>query len=196
VADVALPMFRDAGDDLGIAKAVTLGSEPDHPSTGEVDPFRQANEQALGHLRRVNDRLLVPAVLRSIAHAVAIEPIPASEAIARMEQVLQDAAGDPELTARVRLRSRLSWRCRRREGEAIEAVTEAEAVFRDLGVELSFASAYSASWPAFSSGCSDVSAGRRTCFGQVMRSTNDRANEVCGRRSWPSRLRCSSDRGV
>jgi tetratricopeptide (TPR) repeat protein len=99
------------------------------------EPFRDAQERALVHIRKAGDRFWVSRVLAFIAHAVTMGPTPIPDAIARMERILDEAGDDHDLRARVRCFMGILMAQQGREAEALAAEAEAEAIYQDLGVE-------------------------------------------------------------
>jgi tetratricopeptide (TPR) repeat protein len=136
-AEAAMLVFKERGDDLGMAKAWCLIGERDH-TLARFEPFGQASERALSYGKRTGDWSLTSRALGSIAHAVTMGPTIIPEAIARMEGILRDSADDRDLRARVRIWMGILEAQRGRVSDALGAEAEAAAIFRDLGVEYSF----------------------------------------------------------
>jgi tetratricopeptide (TPR) repeat protein len=127
-----MSVFERAGDHVGVAKAVLLGSEPDRLQN-HYTPFRQAYERALKHVRTAHDRHWELWVLDYIADAVTLGPDPIPDAITRMERILQDGGGNPTIRVHIYTRTGYLLALQGREAEALNAQAQAEAIFRELG---------------------------------------------------------------
>ncbi len=98
-ADELLPQLEAVGDELGIAKALWLRSE------GDVAACRwqaraDALERALAHARRAEDAGdEAGTIVAQLAQALYYGPTPASVAIARCEELLEEAGADRPLRA-------------------------------------------------------------------------------------------------
>jgi class 3 adenylate cyclase/tetratricopeptide (TPR) repeat protein len=137
-ADAAIPLFEDAGDDFGLAKAWRLRATPEW-MLAKFEPYRQALERSLLHLRKAGERAAAAEVLGAIAHACTVGPMPIPEALARLAAILDEAGDDRDLRARVRLRMGFLHALASDEAAALAAAAEAEAIFQELGNEFSLA---------------------------------------------------------
>jgi class 3 adenylate cyclase/predicted ATPase len=100
VADSAIPLLEELGDDIGLAKAWWLKSEM------HLHAFRWAArtehlERALEHARRAGDAGEQAAIAAQLAQAVYYGPAPVPAAIERCEQLLQDVPTTKSLRASV-----------------------------------------------------------------------------------------------
>jgi class 3 adenylate cyclase/tetratricopeptide (TPR) repeat protein len=100
VADSAIPLLEELGDDIGLAKAWWLKSEV------HLNAFRWAArtdhlERALEHARRAGDAGEQAAIAAQLAQAVYYGPAPAPAAIERCEQLLRDVPTTRSLRASV-----------------------------------------------------------------------------------------------
>jgi tetratricopeptide (TPR) repeat protein len=134
VADAAMSVFEESGDEAGLAKAWRVRSHKDR-ALERFEPHQQALEQALIHLHKADDRRGVLQLLGEIAHAVAFGPTPIPDAIQRLEAILSEVGEDRELTANVRIRIGFLLAQAGRGNEALAAESEARAIFEDLGVD-------------------------------------------------------------
>ena len=100
VADAAIPLLEELGDDVGLAKAWWLKSEV------HLHAFRWAArteylERALEHARRAGDAGEQAAIAAQLAQAVYYGPAPAPTAIRRCEELLRDVPSTRSLRASV-----------------------------------------------------------------------------------------------
>src|SRR5262249_43003561 len=135
----AMAIFEAAGDDVGMAKAWAACAEPDH-KLARWEPYREAHERALVHLRRTGDRMAISETLGWIAHAVTHGPTPVREAVARVDSILIEVSDDRVLWASVQARRGLLLALAGDRGGALAAEAEAEAVFADIGNDYNFGS--------------------------------------------------------
>ncbi len=138
-AAAAMPIFEAAEDDLGLARAWHAQAAKDH-MLARFEPFGQAHERALVHLRKIGDTGAIGRTLGAIAHAVTVGPTPVPEALARLDEILEEAPDDRTLHARVQVRRGFLLALA---GDALGAETaraEAEAILTDLGSEFQFGS--------------------------------------------------------
>ena len=138
-AEAAMPIFEAAGDELGMAKAsLALGVE-DHMLC-RWEGYREANERALGHLRRVGVRNAIAETLGMIAHAVTHGPTPVPAALARLDEILDEMPGDRMLRSRVQVRRGYLLALAGERDMAVAAELESEAILSDLGNEYALGS--------------------------------------------------------
>jgi class 3 adenylate cyclase/DNA-binding SARP family transcriptional activator len=133
-ADQAMPVFQQAADNLGLAKALMVGGIRDNV-LARYAPFRESYERVLEHLRTAGDRVWVTWVLGLIADAVTWGPTPIPEAIPRLQDIVGESGGNPELRARVLACTGVLRAMQGREQEALVAEAQAEGILRDLGVD-------------------------------------------------------------
>jgi tetratricopeptide (TPR) repeat protein len=142
----------------------------------------KTHERALEHLRIVSDHhSSVPWVLDMISTAYYLGSTPIPEAIARMRQILDEAGEIRWLHAHVHAAIAALLAQQGREREALDAISDAEAILRDLGVEFYLA------WLALYTG------GALLCLGQLDEAEQRlrEADEICersGERSFRSTL--------
>jgi tetratricopeptide (TPR) repeat protein len=179
-AEAAMPVFREAGDHLGIAKALMLQGEPDR-LLARWAPFGQTCERALEHLRIAGDRHSVPWVLDMISNAQYAGSTPIPEAIARMRRILEEAGESRWLCAHVQAQIAVLLAQQGCGREALDAVSEAEAILRDLGVEFYLA------WLALYTGWTLLCLGRLEQAEERLREA-DQICERSGERSFRSTL--------
>jgi len=92
VAEAAIPLLEELGDELGLAKAWWLRSEAE-VNAGRWAARASALERALAHSRRTADRHDEPTLTALLAQALAYGPTPVPEAIRRCEQLRLEAGG-------------------------------------------------------------------------------------------------------
>jgi class 3 adenylate cyclase/tetratricopeptide (TPR) repeat protein len=96
VAEPAIEVFEELGDDLGLARAWRLAEQANYLAR-RAGPSTDAAERALVHARRAGDRFEEREIAQFLLVAMILGPAPAPEAARRCEQLRQDAAGDPFL---------------------------------------------------------------------------------------------------
>ena len=92
VAERAIPLFAERGDDLGLARAWRLRSEVDRIACrfGAKD---EALEQALLHARRSGDEREAAEIRLWLASGLLYGPTPVRKAIARCNEMLEESRG-------------------------------------------------------------------------------------------------------
>jgi len=96
VADHALTVFEELGDELGIARAWRLVAQG-HYLARQGGPSVAASRQALGHARLAGDQLERREIVEWLCVALMLGPTPAPEAGSHCEELLVDARRDPIL---------------------------------------------------------------------------------------------------
>ncbi|MGH3063045.1 MAG: AAA family ATPase, partial [Gaiellaceae bacterium] len=100
VADAAIPLLEELGDDIGLAKAWWLKSEM-HLHAFRWAPRTEHLERALEHARRAGDAGEQAAIAAQLAQAVYYGPAPVPAAIDRCERLLRDVPPTRSLRASV-----------------------------------------------------------------------------------------------
>jgi tetratricopeptide (TPR) repeat protein len=138
VAQQAIPLFEELGDDLGLAQAwLLLGMAYGHSS--RITDSLDAAERALHHARRGGASREEFRAVDGLCAALRDGPTPVAEAIARVDQMLRDAAGKRPLEAN--LVSTLA-ELRAMNGEFDDArrlYREAQAIYSELGLRFAYA---------------------------------------------------------
>ena len=98
VAEDAIPVLEELGDDAGLSRAWRLMSEA-HVAASQWADRTTALERALYYAQRAGDRRQQSSIVALLAQALHYGPTPAPEAIERCEQLLADASGDRGLAA-------------------------------------------------------------------------------------------------
>ena len=98
VAEEAIPLLEELGDDLGLAKAWWLKSEV-HVMACRWAARAEALERALEHARRAGDRREESTIIALLAQALHYGPTPVPTAIARCEEFLEGARDNRSLEA-------------------------------------------------------------------------------------------------
>jgi ATP/maltotriose-dependent transcriptional regulator MalT len=96
VAEGAIAVFDEFGDQLGLARAWRLVAQA-HYLGRRAGPSAQASARALEHGRRVGDRLELREIVQWLCVALMLGPTSASEAATACEELLVDAERDPIL---------------------------------------------------------------------------------------------------
>ena len=100
VADNAIPLLQELGDDLGLAKAWWLKSEV-HVHACRWAARAENLERALEYARAAGDRSEQSTLASQLAVALYCGPTPVDEAIERCEQLLAELPDDRSLRASV-----------------------------------------------------------------------------------------------
>jgi class 3 adenylate cyclase/predicted ATPase len=133
VAEAAIPLLEELGDDLGLAKAWWLKSEV-HVNACRWGERADNIERALEHAKRAGDVGEQAALSALLCQALHYGPTPVSEALRRCEELLTTLAEDRTLKAGVQ--SSMAA-LRAMEGDFDEARklwNEARAVYEELGL--------------------------------------------------------------
>jgi len=101
VAEDALPVLRDLGDDFGLSRAWRLISEA-HVLASRWADRAAALERALHYAQRAGDRRQQSSLVALLAQALHYGPTPVEEAIERCEQLLGETDADRALEAALR----------------------------------------------------------------------------------------------
>jgi tetratricopeptide (TPR) repeat protein len=105
-AQQAIAAFEELGDELGLARAWRLAGQA-HYLESRAEESTAAAEHALGHARHAGDRFEESEIVEWLLVALLFGPRPVPEARERCEQLLEGAAGRPELAAM--LAAGLAW---------------------------------------------------------------------------------------
>jgi class 3 adenylate cyclase/predicted ATPase len=100
VAEKAIPLLEQLGDELGLAKAWWLRSEAD-VIAGRWGARTEALERALTHARRGADAREVSTIIALLAQALEYGPTPVPQAIRRCEELRESSGDDPEVRAAI-----------------------------------------------------------------------------------------------
>jgi class 3 adenylate cyclase/tetratricopeptide (TPR) repeat protein len=100
VADSAIPLLEELGDDLGLAKAWWLKSET-HVNACRWGERADNLERALGYARKAGDENELSTLASQLVQALYYGPTPAEEAIARCEELLAERPDDRSLNASI-----------------------------------------------------------------------------------------------
>ncbi len=96
VAEHAIAVFGEFGDELGLARAWRLVAQA-HYLARRGGPSAEASSRALEHARLAGDRLELREIVEWLCVALMLGPTPAPEAAARCEGLLADVGRDPIL---------------------------------------------------------------------------------------------------
>jgi ATP/maltotriose-dependent transcriptional regulator MalT len=132
VADSAIPLLEQIGDDLGLAKAWWLRSEV-HVNACHWGARAHDLERALVHARKAGDVSEQATLASFIAQAHYFGPTPVRDAIRRCEELLDERSEDRSLKAAI---TSLTAGLRAMQGEFAEArqlQNDARALYEELG---------------------------------------------------------------
>ena len=100
VAERAIVVFEDLGDELGLARAWRLVAQAHY--LGRCLAFcAEASERALVHARRAEDRFEEREIVEWLVIALLLGPSPVAEAVERCERLLDETADSSLLQAEV-----------------------------------------------------------------------------------------------
>lgn len=134
VAENALAVFREVGDELGLAEAWQRIGDV-HWMASRWQARADALEQALEHARRTGQRREVADIMASFGLSLLYGPVPAGEGIERFGLLLAEVADDPVLEAHV-LGDRAGLEAMLgRFDEARDDYARAVRIFRDRGLK-------------------------------------------------------------
>ena len=133
IAEQAIPVLEELGDDAGVAKAWHLLSEP------PVNACRwgeraDALEHALEYARRAGDAREAAFVAASLMQAIQLGPTPAEAAIERAQHFLRESEGDRLLAASILSSLAVLLAMRGEFGEARARWAQAQALWDELGM--------------------------------------------------------------
>ena len=100
VAEEAIEIFTEAGDEIGLAQAWSHLSRV-HLISSRWGAASEALEQALVHARRAGNRREEAVILGQLALSLYWGPAPVQDAISRCERMLAETGHDPAVAARV-----------------------------------------------------------------------------------------------
>ncbi len=89
-AKAALPVFEEAGDEVGLARAWHLLSDADWLQA-RYEQRTETLEHALEHARRAGDAAHEAEIMRWIGASMFFGPTPVEQAVVRLEEILTDA---------------------------------------------------------------------------------------------------------
>ncbi len=105
-AQQAIAAFEELGDELGLSRAWRLAGQA-HYLDQRAEESTAAAERALAYARRADDRFEEAEIQEWLLVTLLFGPEPVSEAIARCEELLEEASGRPELEPMVT--AALAW---------------------------------------------------------------------------------------
>jgi DNA-binding SARP family transcriptional activator len=100
VAERAIVVFEELGDELGLARAWRLVAQA-HYLDCSLARCAEASERALEHARRARDRFEVREIVEWLVIALLLGPAPATEAAERCWRLHEEASEDPPLQAEI-----------------------------------------------------------------------------------------------
>ncbi|UGS37043.1 BTAD domain-containing putative transcriptional regulator [Capillimicrobium parvum] len=138
VADGALPVFRGAGDEHGLCRALRLRAWV-HWIEAKAAAAAGAWDEAATHARRAGAEHERIDILGWVASSLFFGPTPAPEAIRRGEQIREQVAADPAITAEALQPLAALHAMQGRFDRARTLLRQCDAVLADLGLSLSSA---------------------------------------------------------
>ena len=138
VAQHAVEVFQELGDDVGLARAwrrVYIA----HHRRCRFHAGQEASERGLEHARRAGDAQYVSRNVDGLCTCLLYGPEDAARAITRCEQMLGEAAGNPLMEANVLASLAGLLAMRDRIDEARAATARAEAIYGELGLRFAVA---------------------------------------------------------
>lgn len=132
VADRAIAVFEELGDELGLARAWRLVAQT-HYLDRRAASSAEASERALTHARRARDRFEEREIVRYLVLTLLLGPAPAPEAFARCDELLAEKWDDPLLPAEVSGAAAALLAMQGRAAEADELIAAARTATEDAG---------------------------------------------------------------
>lgn len=133
VADAAIPLLEELGDDLGLAKAWWLKSEV-HVNACRWGERAENIERALEHAKRAGDVGEQAALSALLGQALHYGPTPVPEALARCDDLLTTLASDRTLKAGLQCTMAALRAMECDFDEARRLWDQARAVYEELGL--------------------------------------------------------------
>jgi predicted ATPase len=133
VADSAIPLLEELGDDLGLAKAWWLKSEV-HVNACRWGARAENIERALEHAKRADDVGEQAILSTLLAEALHYGPTPVPEALSRCDELLTTLADDRTLKAGVQVTMAALRAMENDFDEARRLWNEARTVYEELGL--------------------------------------------------------------
>jgi DNA-binding SARP family transcriptional activator/class 3 adenylate cyclase/tetratricopeptide (TPR) repeat protein len=132
VADRAIAIFEDLGDELGLARAWRLVAQT-HYLDRRAASSVEASERALTYARRARDRFEEREIVRYLVVALLLGPAPAREAFTRCDELLAEKWDDLLLPAEVSGAAAALLAMQGRAAEADELIAAARKAIEDAG---------------------------------------------------------------
>jgi len=133
VAESAIPLLEELGDDFGLAKAWWLRSEAD-VNAGRWGARAESLERALTHARRAHVKRDEATIIAQLAQALAYGPTPVAEAIRRCRELRASAPDSPAVEAAIDSTLAGLHAMEGRFDEARACDMHARALYDDLGL--------------------------------------------------------------
>jgi ATP/maltotriose-dependent transcriptional regulator MalT len=132
VADEAIDVFEELGDDLGLARAWRLKAQA-HYLGRRAGHCAGASARALEHVRRTGDRYEEREIAEWLVIALFLGPAPADEAARSCESLLEQTPSDPVLKVQILGALAFLTAIQGRLEKADELIARARTITNDLG---------------------------------------------------------------
>ena len=132
VAERAIAVFEDLGDDLGLARTWRLVAQA-HYLAGRLGACAEASERALENVRRTGDRFEEREIVEWLTIALFLGPAPAAQAARRCERLLEETADDPVLQVQILGALAFLVALQQRVDQARELIARGRQVMEELG---------------------------------------------------------------
>jgi predicted ATPase/class 3 adenylate cyclase len=133
VAESAIPLLEELGDELGLAKAWWLRSEAD-VIAGNWGARTEALERALEHAHRARDEREEASIIALLAQSLEYGPTPVTVAIRRCEELLATAPNNAAVEAAIASTLAGLYARQGRIDEARSTQSHAAALYDELGL--------------------------------------------------------------
>jgi class 3 adenylate cyclase/tetratricopeptide (TPR) repeat protein len=133
LANEAIPIYEQAGDDEALARAWHLVSHDDWAGC-RWGPRAAALERGLVHAERSDDSRSQAELTGWLATAIALGPTPAAEGLRRCEELLERAAGHRAVEAHVRGAQAVLTAMQGRFPEARQLYQASRGIYAELGL--------------------------------------------------------------
>jgi hypothetical protein len=141
VAEAAIPIFEQAGGDLGMVAALTRIAEA-HWDECRFAVMEAVLRRALEHATRAGHRREVTRIVGMLSWAIAIGPRPAGDAVFHCEEIRRQARDRPHLEAWTASMLAILEAMRDRADDARRLYRGSLDVLEDLGLMIHLASAH------------------------------------------------------
>ena len=132
LAEGAIAVFEELGDEVGLARAWRLTAQA-HYLARRAGASVKALDIALEHARRADDRFEAREIIEWLCVALLLGPVPADEGARRCERLLGEIGGDPALEMGVLGALSHLMAIQGRKPQAEELLARGRGVMRQLG---------------------------------------------------------------
>jgi class 3 adenylate cyclase len=132
VAERAIAVFEELGDELGLTRAWRLVAQA-HYLARRLGACAEASERALEHVRRAGDHFEEREIVEWLLVALFFGPAPATEAAGRCERLLEESSGNAVLEVEILGAMAFLVAMQGRLPEAEEQIARARRIMDEFG---------------------------------------------------------------